>query len=257
MSDINESMTLHKALTDETRPAFKRYMDVSIGRAGFGALLKYELISMLAGPMPGALGLLFRKHFFRFIISHVGKGVIFNRNVEVRHGQKISLGDRVVIDGNVLLDAKGMKNKGIVIGSDTIISRNCILGCKDGNITIGKAVVLGPNSLIHAVEKSNVTLGDHAAIGAYTYLIGSGNYNVDRMDIPIKQQGQTSKGGISVGDGAWVGAGVQVLDGVNIGTGSIVAAGSVVTKDVPEYAIVAGVPARQVGSRIDRKSTWA
>ncbi|WP_433956069.1 acyltransferase [Janibacter indicus] len=54
---------------------------------------------------------------------------------------------------------------------------------------------------------------------------------------------------IHVEDDVWVGAGAIVLKGVTIGTGAVVAAGSVVTKSVDEYAIVAGVPARVIGSR--------
>jgi acetyltransferase-like isoleucine patch superfamily enzyme len=58
-----------------------------------------------------------------------------------------------------------------------------------------------------------------------------------------------SKGPIRIGDGAWLGTGCIVLDGVSIGRGAVVGAGAVVTKDVPDWAIVVGVPARQVGTR--------
>ena len=55
--------------------------------------------------------------------------------------------------------------------------------------------------------------------------------------------------GITVGDGAWIGAGVLVLDGANLGQQAIVGAGAVVTKSVDDFAVVAGVPARFVRSR--------
>jgi acetyltransferase-like isoleucine patch superfamily enzyme len=62
-------------------------------------------------------------------------------------------------------------------------------------------------------------------------------------------QALTSKGSITIGDEAWLGDGVKVLDGVHIGKGAIIGAGAVVTKDVPDYAIAVGVPARVVSKR--------
>jgi acetyltransferase-like isoleucine patch superfamily enzyme len=57
------------------------------------------------------------------------------------------------------------------------------------------------------------------------------------------EQGLYSKGPVVIGDDVWLGAGVIVLDGANIGTGAIVGAGSVVTKNLPNYAIAVGAPA--------------
>lgn len=246
---------LHAALTDPSVSAFRRYRDVTVGPGGFGAFLKHEIVMMLAAPVPGALGLALRRLSFPLILGRVGRGVIFGRNVTVRHGAKISIGDRVVIDDNVVLDAKGGADSGIDIGPDTIISRNCILSCKGGRIRIGGNVALGPNSLAHAITGSNVTIGDNAAIAAFTYFIGGGSYRFDRLDVPIRDQGDYSKGGVEVGDDVWIGSHVQVLDGVRIGRGAIVAAGATVTREVPDYAIVGGVPARLIRSRREAGGT--
>src|SRR5438874_10966010 len=64
--------------------------------------------------------------------------------------------------------------------------------------------------------------------------------------MPISKQPLRSHGGIAIGDEAWLGVGVIVLDGVRIGAGAVVGAGSVVVHDVPDGAVVQGVPARVV-----------
>lgn len=62
-----------------------------------------------------------------------------------------------------------------------------------------------------------------------------------------------SKGGITIGDGVWIGYRATVLDGVKIGDGAVVAAGALVSSDVPPYAIVVGVPARVLRYRFPEK----
>jgi maltose O-acetyltransferase len=71
----------------------------------------------------------------------------------------------------------------------------------------------------------------------------------DRLDIPMDQQGFEDPTPIHIGDDVWIGARVIILPGVNIGSHCIIGAGSVVTKDVPDYAIVGGVPAKIIRMR--------
>ena len=59
-----------------------------------------------------------------------------------------------------------------------------------------------------------------------------------------------TKGGIRIEDDVWIGSHSVILDGVNIGKGSVIAAGAIVDKNVAPYAIVGGVPARQIGNRL-------
>ncbi|NEQ84957.1 MAG: maltose O-acetyltransferase [Moorea sp. SIO2I5] len=79
--------------------------------------------------------------------------------------------------------------------------------------------------------------------------IGGGRYLSDRLDIPMMEQGVYSKGPVVIGDDVWLGAGAIVLDGVRIGKGCIIGAGAVVTKDLPDYAVAIGVPARVIRMR--------
>jgi acetyltransferase-like isoleucine patch superfamily enzyme len=76
----------------------------------------------------------------------------------------------------------------------------------------------------------------------------SGSHIFDNPDVPVRFQG-TAYGNVSIGEDCWLGTNVVVLPGVTIGKGAVVGAGAVVTKDVPEYAIALGIPAKVVGHR--------
>ena len=244
-----EGRALHDQLTDSNTSAMRRYQMLVVGSSSLLYLVKYELIMMLVAGMPGALGLLLRKIFFPKILGQVGSSVVFGKGVSIRHGLKIRIGDNTVIDDNVTLDAKGETNSGIVIGAESILSRNTILSCKNGDIRVGERCMLGINTLVHAAENCNVSMGSDVLVAANVYIMGSGAYGTDRLDLPFKKQGIFLKGGISIADNVWLGSNAQILDGVRIGTGSIVGSSAVVTKSVNAYDIVGGVPAKLIRSR--------
>lgn len=241
--------TLHQQLTDDSKSAFGRYQDLALGSNSIWYLIKYELITLLASWVPGALGLVLRKILYPFIIGSVGRNVIFGQGVAIRHGLKIHIGDNVIIDDRAVLDAKGGSNEGLNIGANTIISRNVVLSCKNGDIAIGASCTVGISTLVHAMEGSNVSIGDNVLIGAFCYFIGSGPYGSDDLDKPFKEQGMFPQGGISVGNNVWFGSHVQILDGVEIGHSSIVGASTVVNKNVSDFDVVAGVPMKVLKNR--------
>jgi len=240
---------LHEQLADQSKSAFQRYQDLALGTNSIWYLVKYELIMLISSWVPGALGLVLRKFLYPFILGEVGRNVIIGRGVSIRHGEKITLGDNVVLDDQVLLDAKGSSNKGIQVGSNSIISRNVVLSCKNGDIKIGQGCTLGINSVVHAMQGSNVTIGDDVLSGAFCYFIGSGPYVSDELDTPFKKQGMMPQGGINIANNVWLGSSVQVLDGIEIETGSIIGTSSVVNKNVDSYSVVAGVPGKVIKTR--------
>ena len=92
----------------------------------------------------------------------------------------------------------------------------------------------------------------HQVWHAARFILGF-NHNHARLDRPIHEQGLSSKG-IRIGDDVWIGSGALLLDGVSVGSHCIVAAGAVVTRDVPDWAVVAGNPARVIrveGKRVN------
>lgn len=241
--------TLHEQLTDSSKSAFGRYQDLALGSKSIWYLIKFELVMLFCSWVPGALGLVLRKFFYPTVLASVGRNVVFGQGVAIRHGLKITIADNVIIDDGAVLDAKGSSNAGIVIGADTIISRNVVLSCKNGDIEIGSHCTLGINTLVHAMQGSNVELGDDVLIGAFCYFIGSGPYATDDLELPFKKQGMLAQGGIQVASNVWFGSNVQIFDGVTIGTGSIIGASTVVNKNVADYAVVAGVPMKVIKSR--------
>ena len=243
--------TLHDQLTDSNKSAFTRYQDLALGSTSIWYLLKYELIMLFTSWIPGALGLVLRKLCYPLIIGKVGSHVIFGQGVAIRHGEKITIGDGVIIDDGAVLDAKGGTNLGIAIGDNTIVSRNVVLSCKNGDISIGSGCTIGISTLVHAMEGSDVSIGDTVLIGAFCYFIGSGPYGTEDLQLPFKQQGMFPQGGIKVANNVWFGSHAQVLDGVAIESGSIIGASTVVNKNVGEFDVVAGVPMKVLKNRRD------
>lgn len=157
---------------------------------------------------------------------HLGKNCFIGDRVvlyERRGGGKIELGDRVEIYRDSTLETGG--NGEIIIGSESSIHPCCHIYSYSQPIIIGKGVMIAAN----------------CALYSYNHSIARG--------LTVREQGIQSEGPIVIGDEAWLGVMVTVLDGVTIGKGAVVAAGSVVTRDVPEFAVVAGVPARVLKMR--------
>jgi len=222
-----------------------KYADLVVGRGGLGALMKHELIVMLAQPRPGAFGLLMRKTLYPLLLGSCGPNVVFGQNVVLRHPHKIHIGSNVVIDDNCLLDAKGDTNRGIRIGDRVFVGRNTILSCKNGDIDIADDANLGFNCEIFSA--SRVTIGRSVLMAAYSYVIG-GDHDFSDPSTPVLAQSRTSAG-VTIGDGVWLGAGAKILDGVSLGEHAVIGAGAVVRENVPASAIAVGIPARVVSSR--------
>jgi acetyltransferase-like isoleucine patch superfamily enzyme len=147
--------------------------------------------------------------------------VIFERKI----GGPAEIGDHVFIYRDVILET-GWGGR-LTIDDEASIHPRCQLNAYVGRIHIGRGAMLAPNCALYSYDHS---------------------FAPER---PIREQPLQTKGGIVIGDEAWLGVGTIVLDGVQIGKGAVVGAGSVVTEDVPDGAIAIGVPARVVKTRAD------
>lgn len=104
------------------------------------------------------------------------------------------------------------------------------------NITIGKNVFI--NSGCHFQDQGGITIGDGALIG-HNVVLATINH-----DLEPKNDRKNHYAPIKIGAHVWIGSNATVLPGVSIGDWAVVAAGAVVTKDVPPYTVVGGVPAK-------------
>lgn len=244
-SDIQEppKHKIQGKISDDSRSVLRRYQDIVVGSDSIGFLFKYECLQFFLAGMKGALGLILRQKLFPGMFMRCGKKVVFGSETLIRCPTKIELGDKVVVSDGAIVDGRSNFDVGMSIGDRTIIGQRALILCKEGQIRIGEDVGIGAYCGLYAVGTNVLEIGNDCMIGPYTYFGGT-MYHFQQTDQPMRLQGHDLRGGIKVGNDCWFGAGVSVMDGVTIGNGVVVASGAVVTKDVPEFAVVGGVPAR-------------
>lgn len=137
----------------------------------------------------------------------------------------------------------------IKIGSNTTILQNCRMQVfnrltgLNANITIGNNCYISANLTLLA--GGSIEIGNDVLI-ASNVLIASENHGINpESTVPYMNQPLICKP-VFVGDGCWIGEKVSILSGVRIGKKSIVAANAVVTKDIPDYSLSAGCPAKVI-----------
>ncbi|EKV03210.1 acetyltransferase (isoleucine patch superfamily) [Leptolyngbya sp. PCC 7375] len=234
-----EKTPLSEQLTQGSGSALARYQAKVLGNTQLLPFLIYEVFTFFLSDLPGTLGYLLRKKLYPMLFKDIGGGAIFGKGIALRCPGRITLGNGVAIDDYGLLDASGAE-AGITLGNNVIVSRNCVIQSKTAAVTIGDKTDIGCNAIISS--SGGISIGNSVLIAGNCY-IGGGRYINDRVDLPMMEQGVYTKGPIVIGDDVWLGAGAIVLDGIQIGKGCIVGAGAVVTKNLPDYAVAAGVPA--------------
>ena len=153
----------------------------------------------------------------------------------------------------------GTANSSNIFLSDTSRVYGSISVCDSGKVFLGEYSQIGPNSIIRSVE--SIVIGDYTMISANVVIADNNSHSINPIDREIVQKTPSGSlfrsmrysehAAIRIGNKCWIGENSRICKGVTIGDGSIVAANAVVTKDVPEFTIVAGNPARIVKTGID------
>ncbi len=130
-------------------------------------------------------------------------------------------------------------------GSDLNVEQGAYFG-SGKDVRVGSHVGIGKNFTLH---NCMLTIDDHLLMGEEVMILGGG-HNFDKCDVPMGQQGSKSKTYLHIAGDVWIGARALILPGCHrIGHGAIIGAGAVVTKDVPDYAVVGGNPAKIIKYR--------
>lgn len=110
-------------------------------------------------------------------------------------------------------------------------------------LTIGDGTYIG--RFVHINAWQNVVIENNVLIADRVFISDS-SHNFENTEVPIRLQGDRFEGQVLLKEGCWLGIGVVVLPGVTIGKNAVVASNSVVTKDVPDYGVVGGIPAKLI-----------
>lgn len=157
--------------------------------------------------------------------AKLGHNVIFETGVLVFHPENIELGSNIYIGHYTIL--KGYYKNKMVIGDGTWIGQQCFFH-SGGGLTIGRNVGIAPGVKIL-----------------------TSSHQLDEIDKPIFHS-TIYFASVCIEDDSDIGVGAIILQGVHIGRGAQIGAGAVVTSDVGDYAIVAGVPAKLIRYRTDK-----
>jgi acetyltransferase-like isoleucine patch superfamily enzyme len=171
----------------------------------------------------GAIDEHMRRICLRALAKHLGSGVTVRNGVSFIHPETMEIGD------------------GVFFGEQAVIQ-----GRFDGCCIIGAGTWIGPQAYLDARD---LVIGENVGWGPGAKVLGS-EHTGRPLEVPIIRTDLVIAP-VRIGAGADIGVNAVILPGVTVGRGAIVGAGAVVTRDVPEFAKVAGVPARVVGWRAE------
>ena len=234
-----------KRFTQPEKGMLATYRDLMVGDGGYGALALFELYSLLFTNLPGLPGYAARRITLPWIVRRALRPTV-GKGVTIRTPNRITLGRGVILDDYSVLDVRiedpaDVKDVGIEIGDHVLVGRSSLIVAKNAKIQLGNACNISSNCRI--ATQSRVEIGESVLIAAYAY-IGPGNHAIDDSSTPMIEQAMDNRGGVKIGNHAWIGTRATILDGVSIGANAIVGAHSLVRENVPEGAIVAGTPAK-------------
>jgi len=227
---------------------FWNYVERVTGERSLGRFVWQGTVLTLFYRLPTIWAAILRGKVYRVVLGSVGSACLIEEDVRFVVPQRVFFGDRVFIGQYSQLDAT-YKDSFIRLGNDVRLGRFCTLRAGEQGITMHDGV--GINKFCFFDGNGGIEIGADTLISPGVQCL-SGNHIIDDPDVPIKYQG-TAYGKVTIGEDCWLGTNVVVLPGVTIGHGAVVGAGAVVTRDIPDYGIALGIPARVVGRRGEKE----
>lgn len=163
----------------------------------------------------------------RMKLKSCGKYISVAKNARVVNGNYVIVGDNFIMDEFAEINCNPINTPpstrpSLIIGNNVHLSKHCCIGCSN-----------------------KIVLGDDVRLAPYCHITDRNHVYKD-INIPIWKQPSESPGAVFIGEQTWLGFGVQVMPGVNIGKHCVIAAGSIVTKDIPDYSVAIGIPAKVI-----------
>lgn len=170
-----------------------------------------------------------KRSFFRVLYSKIGRRLPQSEQSKIAKKIRYWMASNFIekCGVNVNFEHGARFDPTVQIGDNSGMGIDCSIG---GVTYIGNNVMMGPQCIMYSYSHAH-----------------------DRIDIPMNMQGFEKETPIHIGDDVWIGSRVTILPGVNVGSHVIIGAGAVVTKDIPDYAIVGGVPAKVIRMRNEGK----
>jgi acetyltransferase-like isoleucine patch superfamily enzyme len=186
---------------------------------------------------------------------------IYSYPFSLKTGMLIDILYTLWISNNILKFGKGSRicrectlvgGQYIEIGEQTYIGRHGVITCWDTYMSkkFTPSIKIGNNCSIgeycHITSANSIIIGNWVLTGRWITITDNshGKIEEEEKDIPQIQRKLYSKGTVIIEDNVWIGDKVSIMAGVRVGKGAVIAANAVVTKDVPAYSVVAGVPAK-------------
>jgi acetyltransferase-like isoleucine patch superfamily enzyme len=163
--------------------------------------------------------------YYRFVFAEFGRGSIIRCPLRLYNPNRIRIGNNVVINEKCRIEAvySSVDGQPVLIIEDDVLIQNNVQITSHCNVHIGKGTGVGPNCVITDTTHPFMDVNDPR---------------------PIHARLSTAKSFVHIGEGCQLGAGTFIMPNVRIGRGSVIGANSVVRKNVPEYCVAAGNPAK-------------
>ena len=160
-----------------------------------------------------------------FLYKLTAAGLPISQRMRLAKKLRVFWAKRIASCGkNVNIEKNAYFTPGLTLGDNSGVGINCEVY---GPVIIGNDVMMGPEVVIY-----------------------TSGHKYDRTDVPMMEQGSTEPEPVVIGNDVWIGRRAMIMPGVRIGDGCVIGAGAVVTKDIPSYSVVGGVPAKVLKKRV-------
>ncbi len=218
----------------------RAYKELLINNGSWWKFIDLEIFTFFLSNLRGLPGLALRAICYPHLFKSCGARLAVGFGGTLRGTNRITLGKKIILDDQVVLDAKGAEAQ-IDLGDYVTVGRGTIIVAKNANIRIADGVNISSSCRI--ASESKISIGASTLIAAYVY-IGPGNHQLNEHGQVLNDQPMEIKGGVEIGKNVWIGTRATILDGVKIGDGAIIGAHSLVKSDVPANCIAVGTPAK-------------